>query len=419
MVLQNCSQTTVQATAVMEIVDTHETLMEDIVYCPTRTIDWRHLLQDVFRGPDLPDWPQLSGACIIPFYQGRVALWFLCQHWQIKPGDEVVMPAYNCGSEVDPFGAYGAKVILYRVDENAQMDYEDIKKQCTHKTRIVYITHYFGWPQQVSAIYQWCKERSINVVEDCALALFSRGSEGYLGTLADASIFSFRKTLSVPDGAALVLKESIDADTLSLRPPSVRQTFRNLLPFAKSAALAMLDASRLYRPLRRWKLKSFDFNKLADKSVDEVKPDMPTDYYFDRKLINQSISNVSCGILKRENPDIVIKRRRQNYLALYKELKDLHGMKVLFNTLPEGVCPLGFVMKVSCRKKVTQALNAHGIAAFSWWEGYHQDFCWDDFPEARCLKNTVLFLPINQSLNQVQLRYIGNVTRNCIVKLSI
>lgn len=393
--------------------------MEDIVYCSTRTINWRYLLQDVFRGADLPDWHQLSHGCIIPFYQGRVALWFLCQHWQLKPGDEVLMPAYNCGSEVDPFCVYGAKVIFYRVDENVQIDFEDIKKRCTPKTRIVYITHYFGWPQQVGLIYRWCKERDINVVEDCALSLFSRGSEGYLGTLADASIFSFRKSLSVPDGAALVLREPVDANTLSFRQPPARQTFRNLLPFAKSTVLAMLDTLRLYRPLRRIKLKSFDFNNLADQSVDEIKPGMPTDYYFDRKLINQSISNVSRGILKRENPDVVIERRRQNYLALYDELKDLRNVNVLFNTLPEGVCPLGFVMKAPCRKNVMQVLNAHGIAAFSWWEGFHQGFCWDDFPEARCLKDTVLFLPINQSLNRDQMKYISNVTMKCVSKLSI
>lgn len=400
----------------MEAMDSHETLME-VIYCPMRTIDWRHLLQDVFKEPDLPDWPQLSGTCVIPFYQGRVALWFLCQLWQLKPDDEVLMPAYNCGSEVDPFHAYGAKVMFYRVDEKAQIDYEDIKKRCTPKTRVVYITYYFGWPQQVGPLYRWCKERDINVVEDCALSLFSRGSEGYLGTLADASIFSFRKLLPVPDGAVLILKEPVNVDRLSLEQPLVRQTFKNLLPFAKSTALAMLDKCRLYKPLRRMKLKSFDFKKLADESLQEIKLDMPSDYYFDRKILNWSISNISCGILRRESPDFVIKRRRQNYLALYEELKDLYSVKVLFNSLPEGVCPLGFVMKVSCRKEVAQALNAHGIAAFSWWEGYHRDFCWEDFPEARCLKDNLLFLPINQSLNEEHMQYIASCVRKVLLSL--
>lgn len=141
--------------------------MEDVFYCPMQSINWRHLLQDVFRESVLPDWPHLSGGCVIPFYQGRVALWFLCQHWQLKPGDEVLMPAYNCGSEVDPFHSFGAEVIFYRVDKNARIDYEDLRNRCTPKTRVVYITHYFGWPQEVGPLYHWCKERGINVVEDC------------------------------------------------------------------------------------------------------------------------------------------------------------------------------------------------------------------------------------------------------------
>jgi len=395
----------------MEIMDTNETLMQDIVYCSTRSIKWRHLFLGVFRKHDLPDWPQLSGASIIPFYLGRVALWFLCQHWQIKPGDEILMPAYNCGSEVDPFCACGANVIFYPVDEKAQIDYAGLKNRCTAKTRIVYITHYFGWPHEIGPLYQWCKERNIKVVEDCAMSLFSRSSEGCLGTLADASIFSFRKTLSVPDGAALVLKDSVDTESLSFKHPSYRQTFKNLLPFVKSSGLAMLNQCRMYKPLRRMKMKSYVRKKLIEESENEIKPDIPADYYFDRKLINWSISNISCGILRQENPDVVIRRRRENYLTLYHALKDLHGVKMLFDTLPEGVCPLGFTMIVSYREKMTKALNAMGITAYPWWGGYHRDFCWDDFPEAKNLKDNLLYLPINQTLNETNMQYIVSCVR--------
>jgi dTDP-4-amino-4,6-dideoxygalactose transaminase len=380
--------------------------MQDIIYCPTRTFVWRHLFHDVFGKLNLPDWPQLRCACVIPFYLGRVALWFLCQHWQLKPGDEVLMPAYNCGSEVDPFHAYGAKVVFYRVDKKAQIDYEDIKKRCTPQTRIVYITHYFGWPQEVGPVYQWCKERNIYVVEDCALSLFSNSNEGYLGTLADASIFSFKKFLPVPDGAALVLKQPIDLKNISLRSPAAKQTLENLLPFAKSSVLGILEKSRLYKPLRKMKLKFFDFYKFSNDSNQEKKPDMPSNYYFDHKLVNHSMSIISCKILRRENPAFVIQRRRDNYQTLYDGLSGISDLIFIHDSLPEGICPLACVVKTDNRKRLTNGLNAYGIAAFSWWEGYHQKFCWDDFPEARHLKDNILYLPIRQSLNTKHMKYI-------------
>ena len=54
-------------------------------------------------------------------HKGRCGLGLLCQHWGLRTGDEVLMPAYNCGTEVDPFVSYGLDVILYRVDRNAKI----------------------------------------------------------------------------------------------------------------------------------------------------------------------------------------------------------------------------------------------------------------------------------------------------------
>jgi dTDP-4-amino-4,6-dideoxygalactose transaminase len=384
----------------------------DIIHCSTLSFKWSRLPADCVAKPTLPCWPQLEGDCIIPFYQGRVALWHLCHLWQFKDGDEVLMPAYNCGTEVEPFLAYGAKVVFYRVDEHARIDDEDLKKRYTAKTRIVYITHYFGWPHPVKDIYKWCKERNIYVVEDCALSLFSYSDEGYLGTLADASIFSFRKFLPVPDGAALVLRKPVEPNTLSLRPPAAMQTVRNLLPFAKSTALSALDAVRLYGPLRRMKLKSFDLHTFVEKNVQAEKPDMPADYYFDERIQSWSISNISAGILRRTDPEKVLDQRRKNYLSLLERIREIPGVKPLFNDLPEGVCPLGLMVLVTPRSAVAKALNQFGIAACPWWEGYHRKCDWKDFPEARFLKDHVLYLPINQSMQTPHMRYILSCLRN-------
>ncbi len=93
-------------------------------------------------------------------HKGRCGLGLLCRHWKLKSGDEILVPAYNCGTEVDPFIHYGLSVVFYRVDLNAAVDLNDIYTRITQKTKIVYVTHYFGWPQDIKALSEHCRKNS-------------------------------------------------------------------------------------------------------------------------------------------------------------------------------------------------------------------------------------------------------------------
>ena len=168
---------------------------------------------------------------------------------------------------------------------------------------------------------------------------------------------------------------------------------------------------RLYKPLRRIKLKSTDFNKLLKKTDHNAKSDMPADYYFDKRIQNWSISNISAGILQRTDPEKVVNQRRKNYLYLLERIRELPGVTPLFNDLADGVCPLGLIVLVSPRSAIAKALNQFGIAAFPWWKGYHRGCDWKAFPEACFLKDHALYLPINQTMQEPQMRYILNCMR--------
>lgn len=391
--------------------------MKNFVNCSTVGIRWTEIVRSLLVTRELPDWPQLLGEGAIPCYQARVGLWRLCQHWQLSLGDEVLMPSYNCGTEVDPFISYGLRVSFYRIDLSTRIDLEDLKSRCGPKTRVVYITHYFGWPQEMAPILEWCRERSIQIVEDCALSLFSRGPDGYLGISADAAVFSFRKTLSVPDGGVIVLREhTSDGSNAIIIPPPRSVTLKNLLPFAKSTALRTIVAVGLYPFLRRLKLRSFRFE---DCPADVPFPDMPNEYYFDKGMQNWTISPTSLGILSNVDPDHVVAQRRRNFFCLSESIRDIPGMRPLFTTLPEGVCPLGLVLLVDQRTPLCRALNAHGIAAFPWWEGYHRGLDWKGFPEACYLKDHALLLPVSQTMNEHHMVFIAQCLRRIIKEIYV
>ena len=180
------------------------------------------------------DWPQFKGRTVIPTHVSRISIALAFKALKLSPGDEVLVPSFNCGSEIDPLLWCGAKAVFYRVDDRLQIDPEDIQARVTAKTRVVYITHFFGWPHKIAELAKWCKERNILLIEDCALSLFSEGPEGPLGCIGDAAIHCFWKSLPVPDGGALVLPENTSAPDAIMRPPEFGAVYGKTKPFIKS-----------------------------------------------------------------------------------------------------------------------------------------------------------------------------------------
>ncbi len=378
------------------------------VYCSSDGGRSAGLIRALVRGwKSLPAWPPFAGRVNVGTYLGRVAVWQLCRFWELGPGDEVLAPAYNCGSEISPLVTSGVAVRFYRVDRNARIDVGDIRRRVTERTRAIYVIHYFGWIQDLSSLRGWCQERGLKLVEDCALSLFSQGPEGWAGSCADAAIYSLRKFLPVPDGGVLSLRAGAE-ETFGLHWPPVKQTVRNCLPLVKRQIIRGIERAGLYAALRRTQLRR---RRPQIPTSPPGLPDMPADYYFDVGIANQSISRTSLGLLRQFDPEMICTRRRANYAELRDRIQGIGGITCLFEDLPEGVCPMAMPVLVEDRNNLVAKLNAHGIACFAFWEGYHAALDWKPFPEARYLKDHLVTLPVHQAQTSVHIRYIATVLR--------
>jgi dTDP-4-amino-4,6-dideoxygalactose transaminase len=330
----------------------------------------------------------------------------LCKIWKIKKGDEILVPAYNCGTEIDPFVHYGLSVIFYRVDRDAKIDLENLLQRVTSKTRAIYVTHYFGWPQDLSHLSEYCKKNHIYLVEDCALSLFSTHNGCSLGLSGDAAIYSFPKTLPVPDGGALTLVSNTHSKVPVPIPPLTKKIIRGMLPFLKRAVLRLSDKIGLFSYLPH----TFTGLRLSCDKIPTLTtqglPEIPSSYYYDPSIQDMTASAVTRYIVNHTDSKQVISQRRKNYLQLLDALADSKFLKPLFPTLPEGVCPLYFPVVIGDRELLCNQLNMKGIAAIQWWSGFHRDFSWKNFPEARYLKEHLLSLPIHQQLTSEDINFM-------------
>ena len=63
------------------------------------------------------------------FYMARNAIWHGVDLLGLKPGDEVLLPAYHHGVEAEVLVAKGLKPRFYRVDEGARIHPEDVRRR--------------------------------------------------------------------------------------------------------------------------------------------------------------------------------------------------------------------------------------------------------------------------------------------------
>jgi dTDP-4-amino-4,6-dideoxygalactose transaminase len=315
--------------------------------------------------------------------------------WKWGPGDEVLAPAYYCGTEIDALRANGVAVTLYRVDANLRIDVDHMRAAVSRSTRAVYVTHYFGFPQDLRDVRALCDQAGLKLIEDCALSLFSKDGDIALGTLGDAAIYSLAKSLPVPDGGALCWRGGSERGP-ALRAAGAARVFRGMLPLVKRSLL---------RSLRRSGIPVTAFAQTGPDSP--ISREMPASYYFDRSLQDRCVSRVALGVLGSLQPEDVVARRRRNFNALQQQLQDVSKMMV-FERLPEGVCPLVLPLRVPDRDTLVRQLSMDCIDAVPWWAGYHKECPLHAFPEAQSLKDFIVALPVHQDLDDRDMEWIAN-----------
>jgi dTDP-4-amino-4,6-dideoxygalactose transaminase len=130
----------------------------------------------------------------------------------IKPGDEVIIPALTFVADINVVRLVGATPILADCSsyDDWNMSAKTIKAQITDKTKAVILVHFAGFPCDMDDIVAFCKEKKIALIEDVAHAPGAKYKGQSCGTIGDFGCFSFftNKNLSVGEGGMIVTKNA-------------------------------------------------------------------------------------------------------------------------------------------------------------------------------------------------------------------
>lgn len=129
----------------------------------------------------------------------------------IKPGDEVIMPAYTFVSTADAFVLRGGKIKFVDIrPDTMNIDERKIEQAITEKTKVIVPVHYAGVACEMDTIMDIARKHNLLVVEDAAQGVMSTYKGKALGTIGDFGCYSFHETknYSMGEGGAICINDS-------------------------------------------------------------------------------------------------------------------------------------------------------------------------------------------------------------------
>ncbi len=129
---------------------------------------------------------------------------------RVRPGDEVIVPAYTFPSVANAFVLRGAKPIFADIrPDTMNLDERQLASLITPKTRAILPVHYAGVGCEMDDILAIAKKHGVAVVEDNAHGLFGKYKGRYLGTFGCLATQSFHETknFSCGEGGALLIND--------------------------------------------------------------------------------------------------------------------------------------------------------------------------------------------------------------------
>jgi dTDP-4-amino-4,6-dideoxygalactose transaminase len=309
------------------------------------------------------------------FARARHGLWQGVKALGLGENDEVLAPAYHCGSEIEALVCAGLHCRFYDCLPDLSPDEEHLESLLGPKVRALYLIHYLGRPQDLPRWRRWCDEHDLLLFEDAAQAWMATSDGRPVGAYGDLAIFGLHKTLGLPDGGALISRVAA--------PEPKGESTPGLVP--------ALQAGR--KPPQ-----SFRVPEQPAQSFALGDPQTPPTRASRQLLVRLA------------NPDVA-GRRRCNHLYVARRLA--HALPAALRTLPSGAAPLAFLVVARDKPALLEHLERQGVFGGRLWDSSHPALGPEGHPGADYARARLVGLPVHQQLSDDELERICEAVESC------
>jgi CDP-6-deoxy-D-xylo-4-hexulose-3-dehydrase len=227
----------------------------------------------------------------------------------IQKGDEVITVAAGFPTTVNPIIQFGAipvfidvKIPTYNIDESL------VEEAITNKTKAIMLAHTLGNPFNVKKIKEICDKYNLWLIEDSCDALGSKFNNQNVGTFGDLATLSFYPAhhITMGEGGAVF--------TNSKKLERIAESFRDW-----------------GRDCYCEPGKDNTCNKRFDWQLGDLPFGYDHKYTYSHLGYNMKITDMqaACGLAQLDRLESFIKKRKENFNFLYKNIKNLEEFLIL------------------------------------------------------------------------------------------
>ncbi len=349
------------------------------------------------------------------FRSARASLSALFSALDIGEDDEVLISAFTCLAVPTAALASGAKPVYYDIDQNNMMtDFQEIKKLINDNTKAIVIQHTLGIGQKFDEIKKLCLSKEILLIEDCALSFGSSLDGELLGSLGDASIFSFElsKTLSTGWGGMLLINDPKLVEPIKKYYDRVDElsSFNSIRMLFQTMMCGLIYLPRVF-PVAKYllplffKLKIFAPSTPIKEFLGQVQDD------FVSKLPKTLLP---LAIMQLTRFEEICCQHEKNFLIIREHLQ-IHKYKLLGSLNEKNRCVSPRIpFLVEERRKFIDYFEANGVEVGTWFDGplsplpETDNFNYEKskYPNSSFIADRVVNLPCHARLTDKDLKLI-------------
>lgn len=315
----------------------------------------------------------------VVFNSGTSALHALLMAYDIKSGDEIIVPSFTFISTANAALYVGAKPVFAEIEDRTfSLMPQDVNERITQKTRAIMPIHYGGCAAlNIKGLKELAEDYNLLLFPDAAESFGAMIGDQKVGTFGDAAMFSFcqNKVITTGEGGAIVT-----------------------------------DSEEIYRRLKL--LVSHGRPDTTDFFMSGETPDyISLGYNFRMPTMNAAL-----GLTQLNKIDQVIKLRRNNanhYTSQLKKISEIsppNPPSDFFHVYQM----YAIQMEHGLRERVKTYLSDQGISTKVYFDPIHltqfykESFGYQegDLPITEEISRKVLTLPMFASLSSMELNYI-------------
>jgi dTDP-4-amino-4,6-dideoxygalactose transaminase len=295
----------------------------------------------------------------------------------------------------------GAPVYFYDLLADLTPDLASVEKtlQAQPHIRCVLVPHYFGFVRDLSAVKSLCDQYGVDLIEDCAHALFGGVSQTQFGRWGRFAIASPPKFFPCADGGLLWASRAEDLCTLQPAHPGLKAELRGVWQF--------MQHQRRPAPSLPTSLSAEPANMPA-ASADRLLP-RGLSHDYNPALQGQAGLAWSRAVMRMTDVPQLIEARRRNYTRWVQATQALEGCAPLLPTLAPETVPYMFPLRLLSPETVFFRLKRQGLPVWRW----------DDLAVSQCsvaqqYRLALLHLPCHQELQDHEMDWMVNTLQQAL-----